>query len=271
MFSLKNIPPITKNLLLANVFLFIATYILEQKGVSLSIVLGAFFPESVNFYPHQILSHMFMHGGFAHLAFNMYGLFAFGSMVENQLDSKKFMILYFAAGLGSFFLHNLVEYYNYQDLVSVLANYNIPEEILDKYAKLNFFYKGSLGEQINENGNKFLNYLIQRGVPVEIVSSEKISSVFRANTIPMVGASGAIYGVLVAFAVLFSEARLSIIFLPFFSLKAKHFVPILIGIDLYLGMARPAWDPVAHFAHIGGAIIGLILIVNWKKNFNRWN
>lgn len=207
----NNIPPITKNLLIINILVHIAGFLLfNTQNIDLNFFLGAHFPlDGPHFQPYQIVTHMFAHssGSLMHILFNMYGLYAFGSVVERNLTPKKYLMLYFAAGLGSFLLEMGALYY--------------------------------------QN---------------------------HADPVLLIGASGAIYGLLVAFAVLYPDSKLTIIFLPFISLKAKHFIPILIGIDLYLGVSRPSWaPPIAHFAHIGGAVIGFLLMYNWKKNFYRWN
>ena len=240
----NNIPPITKNLIIINLLVFFAGYVLETKGISLTSHLAAFYPDSENFKSWQIITHMFVHGGISHLLFNMFGLYMFGSTVEKALGDKKFIVLYFAAGLGSFALYNLV---NYVEALQYINNTNLDFHILENIRQLK---------------------------PGYFINTPELAGLSKIYSTPMVGASGAIYGILVAFGVLYSEVKLSIIFLPFISLKAKHFIPIILLLDLLggIGSVGNVWNsPIAHFAHIGGAIVGFLIIYYWKKNQQKWN
>lgn len=244
------IPAVTKNLLIINGLFFLATIVFATRGIDLGSILGAFYPDSVNFQPWQIITHMFMHAPFpniSHILFNMFALWMFGSTVEHTLGSKKFLILYFAAGLGSFVLFNFTNYLQIEQLKPVVtaAGVNVPEFI----QSLSYNTSGS--------------YLLPGSTDME-----SVKELARYYVTPMVGASGAIYGILVAFGVLYPNAKLALIFLPI-PVKAKYFIPALIGLEFFMAVQDYAWNPIAHFAHIGGAIIGFILVRSWKKKLHR--
>lgn len=237
------IPAVTKNLLIINGLFFLAKIVFQTRGIDLDYYLGAYYPESPYFHPWQIISHMFMHANFAHILFNMFGLWMFGSVVENVLGSKKFLILYFLAGLGSFTLFNFVNYLQVENLKPIVESlgYNLNDFINTKLP-----INHTLGENHSMDAQKLMSHY----------------------TGGMVGASGAIYGILVAFGVLYPNAKLALIFLPI-PVKAKYFIPVLIAIEFFMAIQNYAWNPIAHFAHIGGAIIGFILVRSWKKKLNR--
>ena len=202
--------PVVKNLVIINTIMLIATYII---GDAMYEKLALFAFNSPFFKPWQFVTHMFMHGGFWHLFFNMYTLMIFGSVLENAWGSKKFLLFYMVTGLGAALCHDLVLYLQFQHFTAT--------------------------------GN-----------------AAAAANILR---IPTVGASGAIYGVLLGFGMLFPNAELRLLFLPFFPLKAKWFVVIFGVIELLTGISGTA-DGVAHFAHLGGMLFGLLLILYWKKN-----
>lgn len=244
------IPAVTKNLLIINVLFFLATFVFGERGIDLSHILGAFYPESVNFKPWQVVTHMFMHAPFpniSHILFNMFALWMFGSTVEYTLGPKKFLILYFAAGLGSFVLYNFTNFLQVEQLKSVV-------------------------EGMGFDPNTYLSTLKLTTSPTYQFalpgSAPEIKELAEYYITPMVGASGAIYGILVAFGVLYPDAKLALIFLPI-PVKAKYFIPGLIIIEFFMAIQNFAWNPVAHFAHIGGAIIGFLLVRSWKKKLHR--
>lgn len=240
------IPTITKNLLIINGLFFLAKFVFESRGIDLDAILGAFYPESVNFKGWQIVTHMFMHANFAHILFNMFALWMFGSTVENTIGPKKFLILYFVAGLGSFILFNFTNYLQVEYLKEVVAasGVNVPELIKSLKISPDGMYN------VPANGN--------------IETTKELMGYYVT---PMVGASGAIYGLLVGFAVLYPNAKLALLFFPV-PVAAKYFIPVMIAIEFYMGIQNYAWNPVAHFAHIGGAIIGFLLVRHWKKNLH---
>lgn len=211
---MSNVPTVTKNLILINVIVFIATLVNEN------LMMGAFalyYPTSPNFHWWQVITHMFMHGGFWHIFFNMYTLFLFGCVVERIIGSKKFLLFYFICGLGAAGLHLGVEYLQMQSFMEHAA----------------------------------------RG------QASAIQSIQALKMTPTVGASGAIYGVLLAYAMLFPESRMTLLFPPI-TLSAKWMVVVFAAIELVTGVSGMA-SGVAHFAHLGGMLIGWLLIMFWKK------
>ena len=233
----QQLTPITKNIIILNVIVFVLAYIFPQ-------MLGyfaAFFPTSPYFKSWQIITHMFMHGGFMHIAFNMLTLASFGPVLERFLGDKKFLILYFLSGLGAFVLFNLWELFQlYQDAKPMIA---------EGYAFSDILY-GNFGE-----------------IPRNL--EESAMSVAEILKTPMVGASGAIFGVIAAFSVLYPNAEMFIMFIPF-PIKAKVLFPIAIVVSLFLGISGSGGN-IAHFAHIGGALVGFLLVKYWRRNRYRIN
>ena len=214
----SNIPTVTKNLVIINVLIFIATLVNENFMIG---TFGLFYPTSPHFRWWQVITHMFMHGGFWHILFNMYTLFIFGMVVERMLGSKKFLVFYFVCGLGAAALHMGTQYLEMQ---SFLAS----------------------------------------------ESQSALQSIVQLKSTPTVGASGAIYGVLMGYAMLFPESKMTLIFPPV-TLSAKWMVVIFAVIELFTGVV--GWESgVAHFAHLGGMLIGWLMIRWWKHRgvlFNR--
>jgi membrane associated rhomboid family serine protease len=234
------IPPIVKNLIFINVIMLLAYWAVESVfQVDLNRILGLYFPKSELFKPIQIVTHMFMHSGFWHLFFNMYALFIFGVVLENVWGPKRFLIYYFVCGLGAVVIHESVIGIQYYHLVQSIS----PEDL-----KL----------VINE-GTAYFN----KGMAFEDPAMRSLEILL--NT-PTVGASGAIFGVLLAFGVLFPNTQLMLLFPPI-PLKAKYFVMIYGGIELYLAVSQPG-SSIAHAAHIGGMLFGYILIRYWRKTTN---
>jgi membrane associated rhomboid family serine protease len=185
-----------------------------------------------------------------HILFNMYALWAFGSPLEQIWGRKKFLFFYFSAGLGAALIHTLVNYYQVQEGMSALLNIGMNQTEI-----INMLTTGQYNSGI-----------------LESVSVERIEALYASFNIPAVGASGAIYGVLVAFGLMYPNAELMLIFLPI-PIKAKYFIPLIIVGDLFFGITGTSTG-VAHFAHLGGALFGFIMAYYWKKNSfdsHRWN
>ena len=236
-----------KHLLILNVLLFVATLMYQDNLVQW---LALWFPEHGNFRWWQVVSHMFMHGGTFHILFNMYALWAFGSLLESRWGRNKFLFFYFSAGLGAAMLYTGVNYYYFNQGVEALVNAGI-----SKAEVLNYVQNGAYNPQWGA-----------------IMGHDALASFTNAYAHPALGASGAIYGILVAFAFMYSEAELMLIFLPI-PIKAKYFVPLLVAGDLFFGFSNYSTG-VAHFAHVGGALVGFIMMWYWKRNQfnkNRWN
>lgn len=243
-----------KHLIIINVILFIGKLALQTKGINLDQYLALYFVENEMFKPWQILSHMFMHADFSHLLFNMIGLWMFGSAVEKAFGRNKFLFLYFSAGLGAYLLHFGIDYFGYMNDLSQLASIG--------------YQKSEVVSIISEG-----QYLKEWDSVLGAGNANQLGLDFN---IPMLGASGAIFGILVAFGMLFPNAELMLIFLPI-PVKAKYFIPILIALDLFSGFTgRAIFSPAntAYWAHIGGALTGFLIMLYWRKNqFNkhRWD
>ena len=232
-----SLPTVVKNLIIINVIMLLASWVLGSTiGYDLNGLLGLYFPESENFKPLQILTHMFMHAGLWHLFFNMYALFIFGQVLENVWGPKRFLIYYLVCGIGAALVHETVIAFEYRNLVNQLN----PEQI---------------ERVINEGAS-----LIARNRGFTDPSMQGLQILL--NT-PTVGASGAVFGILLAFGVLFPNTQLMLLFPPI-PVKAKYFVLAYGGIELYLAFTQPGSN-IAHAAHLGGMLFGYILIRFWRK------
>ncbi len=239
-----------KVLLIINVIFFIGTLTVGEYTYKL---FSLWFFQNDNFGVWQIITHMFMHGSFMHILFNMYALWAFGSPIEQMLGQKKFLFFYFSCGIGAAIIHSLVNYFHVQSGYNALVEAGMTPEGI---------------KQLLNTGQYSTAIL-------ESVSRDTLESLYISFNTPAVGASGAIYGILVAFGMLFPNVALFLIFVPV-PIKAKIFIPVLIAIDLFSGLTGYSLfgGGIAHFAHVGGALFGFIMMWYWKKNQfneNRWN
>ncbi|MFX0558351.1 rhomboid family intramembrane serine protease [Maribacter sp. CXY002] len=239
-----------KHLLIINILFFVAT---SLYGDQMYEWFSLWFPKNKNFGLWQIVTHMFMHGGFMHIAFNMYALFAFGSPLERMWGKNKFLFFYFSAGLGAALIHTGVNYYYYNEGMTALVDAGLTESNVLK---------------IISNGQYSKEWYT-------IAGKDTIDNFLSAFSTPAVGASGAIYGVLVAFGMSYPNSELFLIFLPI-PIKAKYFIPVLIALDLFSGVTGYGifGQGIAHFAHVGGALFGFLMMWYWKKNQfnqNRWD
>ena len=233
----QQLTPITKNIIILNVIIFVLALAIPQMNT----YLAAYFPASPNFHSWQIITHMFMHSGIMHIAFNMLTLASFGPVLERFLGDKKFLILYFLSGLGAFVLFNLWE----------------------------LFHMYQIAQPMIAEGYSFLDILTGNFGEVPRNLQESAVGVIDILRTPMVGASGAIFGVIAAFAILYPNAEMFIMFIPF-PIKAKVLFPIAIVVSLVLGISGSGGN-IAHFAHIGGALVGYLLIKFWGRNRYRIN
>lgn len=222
--------------MLLNALMFLATLLFQMNGTYLSTILGLFYPGSEAFEPYQIVTHMFMHGGFLHLAMNMFALVVFGAMLESVWGAKRFLFFYLSTGLGAVALHLGVMHFELAHAASAMD--------------------ADLVKMVMEDGWDLLlsgkNY----------VDGDLAYFNLKVHT-PTVGASGAVFGVLLAFGMMFPNKELRFLLLPI-SVKAKYFVGFYIVASLYAGVNNFA-DGIAHFAHLGGALFGFLILLYWKK------
>lgn len=235
--KLSDIPPVVKNLLIINVLMFLAKYAVGGAfGIDLDRVLGLFFIKSTQFQPFQIVTHMFMHGSLMHLAFNMFALWMFGRIIESVWGAKRFFIYYFATGLGAAFLQMIVTYIRF----TIISN-QLPEESVQMVI--------NEGYQVLMSGKNYAN--------------SALGKLNLITNIVTIGASGAVFGVVLAFGMLFPNTQLMLMFPPI-PIKAKYAAVLM----LVLGVMLDFRGNVAHFAHLGGMIFGYILIKYWNKQRN---
>ena len=230
------LPPVVKNLLIINALFFLATLAFDNfLHIDISDYLGLHYFQSELFYPHQLLTYMFMHGGTGHILFNMFALWMFGNTIENYWGGKKFLVYYLITGIGAGLTQEAICAIRIQEVITQMS----PEAIaLVKEQGLSI-----LQEHKNYTDSLMRNYnLLLNSVTV--------------------GASGSVYGLLLAFGMIFPNALIYVYFL--FPIKAKWFVIIFGAIELFYGI-RGTDDGIAHFAHLGGMIFGLILILLWRK------
>jgi len=263
---MSNIPPVVKNLIIINVILLLATWVLQASGIDLVRYLGMHYPGSDRFMLHQVITHMFMHGGIAHLFFNMFALWMFGRVLESAWGSRRFLIYYFVTGLGAVALHMFVNYLEISSMQSAIEAFrNAPSpEILDQFVNKHL---GNASVQVRDFINTWYDEPSNSAYSNEGLRLMERILEMKMN-IPTVGASGAVFGVLLAFGVLFPNTQLMLLFPPI-PIKAKYFVIGYGVLELYLGFSQSGSN-VAHFAHLGGMIFGYILIKYWNKTSNRF-
>jgi len=235
---LSNMPVVVKNLLIINGLFFLGTIAYQP----LTQLFGAYYYDSPYFEPWQIITHMFMHGGFAHIFFNMFALWMFGTAIERVWGPQKFLIYYFVTGFGAFVLHYAVIAWQVNGLVEQLG----PQAIETVKTQ---------GVQLWAEGKNYTEPLMRQ-----------LNAFYN---VPVVGASGAVFGILLAFGMMFPDVRLMLLFFPV-PIKAKYFVMGYGAIELFSGIANRPGDNTAHFAHLGGMLFGFILIKYWKRNDNNY-
>ncbi|MDR3226146.1 MAG: rhomboid family intramembrane serine protease [Prevotellaceae bacterium] len=224
--------PVVTNIIIINVLMLIASKAFNLYSFAL------FYPSSPFFQPYQFITHMFMHGGIFHLVFNMYALWMFGKILEKTWGSQRFFLYYFVTGLGAAALYTLVNYFQLSSIQS-----HINPEILESMKSL-------LSQELRYSSTDFY-----------------INQWYDLINVYVVGASGAVFGVLLGFGMLFPNTVLQLLFPPV-RLKVKYFVMIYGAIELYLAINNPVGGGIAHTAHLGGMIFGFILIKIWGKKRN---
>lgn len=234
---LNRIPEVIKHIIIINIIFFVAK--LGIKTIDLNELFNLHYFENPNFRYWQLVTGIFMHADLGHLFFNMLGLYFFGSPLVQLYGKEKFLFFYFSAGIGASLIYLLERQFEFNNAIDNLI---------------------SIGATENEIYNLFN--------PVKIYADETLQAANSIYNMRLLGASGAIFGLLAAFGWNFPNSKMFLIFLPI-PIAAKYFIPVMVLADLFSGITgQPILSPVntAYFAHVGGAIIGLIIAVIWKKN-----
>lgn len=250
-----NLTPVVKQLLIVNILVYLAANFVAPDSYQF---LSLFYFDNPNFHIWQPFTYMFMHAPFpnlGHIFFNMFALVSFGSALEHFWGGKKFLFFYISCGLGAVAVHTLVNYLEVRHGISLLLETGKTIDEIHAFLK-----SGS----ISYNS--------------ELISESQLRTLIGSYNGTAVGASGAIYGLLIAFAFMFPNAELLLLFIPI-PIKAKYFVPGILFIDLALGLSGSSIfgafnSGIAHFAHLGGALVGFVMMWYWKKsqfNKNRWS
>lgn len=256
----RNLTPVVKNLLLINVLVFLASgYLLPQLNQWFAL----YSVQSPNFKPFQFLTYMFMHADFWHLFSNLFGLFIFGPLLEQFLGPKRLFILWMVCGVGSGILYSGYTFFGNGQLenrVEAFVENPDPDEFYRIVLDNKQFFKPSVYEFVDA-------YSRNPDDPAKIEqASESLWEIVKLKqNIPMVGASGALFGILIAFAMLFPNTELFLLFFPM-PIKAKYFVLFYGLYTVYNVFENNPADNVAHFAHLAGLLIGAALVYLWKKD-----
>lgn len=233
-YQLQN-SPVVKNLLFINILIFLAEVLLGDKGLDITDFGAVYYPDSSKFMPFQVITSPFLHGSFSHLFYNMFALFMFGCIIEQVMDSKKFLIYYIGCSLGA-----------------TLFTWGVDAIMIQTLDLM----PGAV-EEIKIHGADIL----QQGYNFSDPNLARLNIIYNVGTI---GASGAIFGILLAFGMIFPNRPIYLYFVM--PIKAKWIVIIYGGFELLSGITQNMYDNVAHFAHVGGMIVGIIILLYWKKN-----
>ncbi len=236
------IPPVTKNLLIINVLVWLAMALVRPLSGLLEQYGALYYITSDQFLPTQLFTYMFIHANFMHLFFNMFALWMFGMTMERVLGSSKFLFYYVSCGLGAALVQEAV-------FAGMVAHYS------------SMFANPAAVRDLLSHSQVMYSQLAQIGVSP---ADAEVGMLYQLFHTPTIGASGAVFGILLAFGYMFPQARLSLIFPPI-TLKARSFVLIYAAIELVLGVYNSQADTVAHFAHLGGMLFGLLILLYWRK------
>ena len=266
-----NLTPVVKMLAISNVAVFVLGILIESLfHIDISNYLAMWFFKSDYFYPYQIITNAFVHFGFMHLLFNMFALISFGSILEGRWGPKRFLFFYLFCALGSVILHNGINYMRFEKItkakteftnnpspdnyISFVRASNVPEFENTLYSKAMEDFKAAPENEILING------------AIEAVKS--MFDEYRNKYLGLLGgASGAIFGLLIAFGLLFPNTELSLMFIPV-PIKAKYLIFGYVTLEIFLAFYNKQGDNIAHIAHLGGALFGFILVKYWQKQRN---
>jgi membrane associated rhomboid family serine protease len=269
--SFQTLPPVIKNLLIINILLFAATIVLKSRlGIDLVEILGLHYITASNFQPYQFITYMFMHGGFTHIFFNMFAVWMFGSVLENVWGAKRFLIYYIITGLGAALIQYVVFY---MEITPVVTAVNAVQQNLTLESFENLVTSDTFMSSINyefsfeyEKMRNLYNSVIHESPERALSIASQFLIQFKnyyLNAHVIIGASGSLFGILLAFGMMFPNTLLYLYFLV--PIKAKWVVIGYGAIELILGFSNNPSDNVAHFAHLGGMLFGFIMIMFWKR------
>ena len=267
------LPPVVKNLLILNGLFFLATLALQKYGIDLTNILGLHYPGASGFRIYQFVTYMFLHGGWSHILFNMFALWMFGNVIENVWGGKKFLIFYMLTGLGSAIVYIFWIHFTLQgnlDLLNAVIAHPTVQGIETYFQEYSFHLNPlttvlSQGDitQFNHNMNLLASGAAEPSAVQQIISFLSTYKAEMLNQMVVIGASGAIFGLLLAFGMMFPNTLIYLYFaIP---VKAKWFVIGYGLLELFSGISNRQGDNVAHFAHVGGMLVGLLIILYWKK------
>jgi len=267
----RNMAPVVKNLLILNVLFFVAQFALP--GIMKSLELYPVVSEE--FKPWQLATHFFMHSthGLMHIFFNMFALVMFGTQLENRWGAKRFLIYYLSTAIGAAVIYQLYKYWDISQMTNFINDF-IQNPSSSLFAQFRANYVGSNSLTLD---GKSMVYHIQEllsdpstikegGLYAEALMNQFLEG--KTNT-PMLGASGAVFGLLAAYGYLFPNTELYLMFIPV-PIKAKYFVMGYAAIELFSGISNNPNDNVAHFAHLGGALVGIIMVIIWQRQKNQF-
>lgn len=260
----SNLTPTVRALIAINVIIFVVQSINQVYDLQIVSLFGLHYFTSERFYPFQLVSYMFVHGGFSHIFGNMLSLFIFGPILEHIWGQKRFLIFYFVTGVGAGLLYMLLKYYDYSTLEAATQTYIANPNLISFKNFIHQFYPEGIPSDVfhtfvPETGDITLSESV-------LIAKESLRSVL--NT-PTIGASGAIFGIMGAFGMLFPNTELMLMFFPF-PVKAKYLISAYVLYEVYAGIQKMPGDNVAHFAHVGGIIFAFILIKLWKNQRNNF-
>jgi len=273
--------PAVKNLIIINVIFYVASLVFYSTfGVAIEDYLGLHIPSAEAFNPIQLVTYMFLHAYYTpghgiiitHLFFNMFALFMFGRMLEMVWGTKRFLIYYFVTGIGAAVIHIITQYIEVMPMINAITQYlneGSPESFqafIDEHLQIRTY---AMGQQYEQFANSY-NQLIGNNPAKAIALSKSYLLEYQEaylNSFVTVGASGAVFGILLAFGMLFPNTQLMLLFPPI-PIRAKYFVIIYGMIELFMGISNFSMDNVAHWAHLGGMLFGFILIKYWKNRGN---
>lgn len=266
----SGIPPVVKNLLIINVLVFFATYVLgNSMGLSLNELFGLRYFLSERFNPIQLVTYMFLHADLGHIFFNMFAVFMFGRVLEQVWGGKRFLIFYLVTGVGAGLVHMGAQYFEIQPFVRAVDAYmsnpgnEALQTFLDQYGKPYSYEAQRMLKGFIDSYNQLATSDPTQAVALSRDFLPQFETEYL-NAHVTVGASGAVFGILLAFGMLFPNVELMLLFPPI-PIKAKYFVFIYGAIELFMGVKNFALDNVAHWAHLGGMLFGFFLIRHWKN------